>query len=131
MINYHSDVAFDNQFVDGWLTQLWENTNKSENDDRNPGYQELTPMRRWELSEKFGAFQNPKKCSLKGDEIQSMFVKAISTAIFLTYTLVILSIDFGLGQFLKQIKEKGKFAISFDGNVQINTTWGFQKTYFR
>ena len=113
MIKYHSDVAFDNMFVDGWLTQLWENT--SENDDRNPVYETLTPMRRWELSEKFGAFRNPKKCSLKKDEMQGMALKAISTAIFLTFALGMIVIDLGLVQFLKVIKEKGKFAISFDG----------------
>ena len=101
MIKYQSDDTFDNMYIDSNLTS-------------HEGEQ-LVPMRRWELAEKY---QVASSFKLSKKELQRIAILMIPSLIFITFTCTIFLIDESLRLFLKEIEEKAKWAISFQGKTQ-------------
>ena len=102
LLNYYSDDAYDNKFVDDTLRNLW----------RYEGYEKLTPIRRWELNEKF---QVTASIRLSKKELKRMIARAFPTITMTVITLFLVIGDLSLTQLLKALVANGKFAISFKG----------------
>ena len=74
----------------------------------------LVPLRRWELAEKY---QVASSIKLSKKELQRIALLLLPSLIFITFTGTLMLIDEALRQFLKQIEEKAKFSISFQGKI--------------
>ena len=112
MIKYKSDDTFDNMFIDSNLTS-------------HEGEQ-LVPMRRWELLEKY---QVAASFKLSRKELQRIAILMIPSLIFITFTCTIFLIDEALRSFLEEIEEKAKWAISFQGKSQAARVIAAQLAY--
>ena len=102
LLNYYSDDAYDNRFVDNTLRNLW----------RHESYEKLTPIRRWELNEKF---QVTASIKLSKKELKRMVTRAFPTMIMIVLTLFLVIGDLSLAELLRALVANGKFAISFNG----------------
>ena len=102
LLSYYSDDAYDNKFVDDTLRNLW----------RHEGYEKLTPIRRWELNEKF---QVTASIKLSKKELKRMIARAFPTITMIVITLFLVIGDLSLTELLKALVANGKFAISFTG----------------
>ena len=76
LLSYYSDDAYDNRFVDNTLRNLW----------RHESYEKLTPIRRWELNEKF---QVAASIKLSKKELKRMVTRAFPTMIMIVLTLLL------------------------------------------
>lgn len=102
LLNYYSDDSFDNKFIDDNIRKLW----------KQEDYEKLTPLRRWELIEKYQASASVK---LSKKELKGILIKAFPTIILTVITLSLMIGDYGLRELLKTMLANGKFAISFAG----------------
>ena len=102
LLSYYSDDAYDNRFVDDTLRNLW----------RHENYEKLTPIRRWELNEKF---QVTSSIKLSKKELKRMVTRALPTMTMIIITLFLVIGDLSLTELLKALVANGKFAISFKG----------------
>ena len=102
LLRYCSDDAYDNRFVDDTLRNLW----------RHESYQKLTPIRRWELNEKF---QVTASIRLSKKELKRMVTRAFPTITMIVLTLFLVIGDLSLTELLTALLANGKFAISFKG----------------
>ena len=83
MRRYYSDDSFDNACIDESLGQFWENNEKVP----------LTPLRYWELNEKYHYVTSAK---LSLHEIKEMALHSIPTIIVATGIMAIRFSDIGL-----------------------------------
>ena len=125
LLNYYSDDSYDNKFVDDNLRKLW----------RHEDYEKLTPIRRWELDEKY---QVSASIKLSRKELKGMVVRTFPTIVMIIISLFLIIGDFGLSQLLRTLLANGKFAISFTGMEEgfgaeamfnifnKNTTWNMK-----
>ena len=102
LLNYYSDDSFDNRFIDDNVRKLWKQEN----------YEKLTPLRKWELIDKYQVSASVK---LSKKELKNILVKAFPTIILTVITLFLMIGDYGLSELLKAMLANGKFAISFAG----------------
>lgn len=105
MRTYYSDDSFDNMYVDSNLRDLW----KDKPDKK------LTPLRQWELAEKY---QVSSSLKLTKKEIKRIFIQASPTIVFVVITICTVVADLGLKGLLDLILENGQYGISFEGMEQ-------------
>ena len=108
MVEYRSDDAFDNKYIDENIKKLWTEGDK----------QELTPIRKWELLQNY---QIPNSYKLTNSEVKRIFVLLVPCMIFTTVSFSIMIADATLYHFMDIIKDNGKFAISFAGMIHNGT----------
>ena len=94
-------------FVDGNLRHLWKSNPEK--------YEKLTPIRHWELNEKYQVSTSIKLSKVEGKRI---LMTAIPSIIFFVVTSLSLIADFALASLLDAILENGEFGISFSGMEQ-------------
>ena len=109
MVEYRSDDAFDNKYIDENIKKLWTEGDK----------QELTPIRKWELLQNY---QIPNSYKLTNSEVKRIFVLLVPCMIFTTVSFSIMIADATLYHFMDIIKDNGKFAISFAGMIHNGTS---------
>eukprot|EP00095_Tigriopus_kingsejongensis_P011211 maker-scaffold263_size232787-snap-gene-1.30 protein:Tk11211 transcript:maker-scaffold263_size232787-snap-gene-1.30-mRNA-1 annotation:"hypothetical protein LOTGIDRAFT_155733" len=102
---YWSDDSFDNMYVDDNLRRLWRVDKK----------EKLTPLRNWELSEKY---QMSSSMKISKKEAKRILIKAIPTMVFTSLTMTILVMDYALANLLSTLLKHGEFGISFAGMEQ-------------
>ena len=102
LLSYYSDDSFDNKFIDDNVRKLWKQEN----------HEKLTPLRRWELIEKYQVSASVK---LSKKELKGILIKAFPTIIMVVITLFLMIGDYALNELLKTLLVNGKFAISFAG----------------
>ena len=100
MRKYYSDDAFDNMFIDSNIRWREEN------------YVELTPMRNWELNDRY---QISTSIKLAGEEVKRMLIEMIPTMIFTVIVIGIVLTDYSFYYVLVTFQENAKFGISFEG----------------
>ncbi|XP_059079797.1 protein sneaky-like [Tigriopus californicus] len=103
--NYWSDDSFDNLYVDNNLRRLW----------RDHGKEKLTPLRHWELNEKF---QMSASVKISKREATRILTQSIPTMVFTAIVIAVLVTDFALANLLGVLLEHGDYAISFAGMEQ-------------
>ena len=103
MIQYRSDDSFDNKYIDTNIKKKW----------KKEGEPELTPLRKWEVKEKY---QVTTSIWLTNTEMKNIFLKLVPCLIFSTATIGIMIADSSLYHFMDIIHENGKYAVSFPGN---------------
>ena len=106
MVEYRSDDAFDNKYIDENIKKLWTEGDKPE----------LTPIRKWELLQNY---QITTSYKLTKSEVNHIFVLLVPCILFTTVSFSIMIADATLYDFMDIIKENGKFAISFAGKYMI------------
>ena len=106
MVEYRSDDAFDNKYIDENIKKLWTEGDKPE----------LTPIRKWELLQNY---QITTSYKLTKSEVNRIFVLLVPCILFTTVSFSIMIADATLYHFMDIIKENGKFAISFAGKYMI------------
>ena len=112
---YTSDGQFDNKYVDDNLRKLWRD---------DPSREKLTPIRHWEVEEKY---QVSKSIGLTKKESKRILIKSIPTLLFATMTLFTLIADYALVSLLEAVLTHGQFGISFKGmekGVQLGDLFG-------
>lgn len=102
MVQYQSDVTFDNMYIDSNI--------------KNHDGKHLLPLRRWERKERY---QVSASLKLSSDEWHNVFLQMIPSLIFAAGTTAIFIVDFSISSFLYAIKDKAKFTISFEGRVVV------------
>ena len=106
MVEYRSDDAFDNKYIDENIKKLWTEGDKPE----------LTPIRKWELLQNY---QITTSYKLTKSEVNRIFVLLVPCILFTTVSFSIMIADATLYHFMDIIKDNGKFAISFAGKYMI------------
>ena len=102
MKSYYSDDAFDNMFIDNNIQKLWKEEN----------LEQLTPMRNWELNERY---QISTSCKLAKEEVKTIFLETIPTIIFTMIALGIVLADFSFSSVLVAFRENARFGFTFEG----------------
>ena len=102
MVEYRSDDAFDNKYIDENIKKLWTEGDK----------QELTPIRKWELLQNY---QIPNSYKLTNSEVKHIFVLLVPCILFTIVTLAIMITDATLYHFMDIVKQNGKFALTYTG----------------
>lgn len=103
--HYWSDDSFDNLYVDDNLRRLWREQSK----------EKLTPLRHWELNEKFHMSASLK---MSKKEAKRVLIQSIPTMIFTAVVIAVLVADYALANLLQVLLEHGEYAISFAGMEQ-------------
>lgn len=102
MKRYYSDNSFDNELIDANLRKKWQ----------IEGNEELTPMRNWELRERY-KMSNNVKLTLK--ERKKIFVESIPTLLILVFIAGIIFVDWLFSTTIKNFEINAKFGIFFPG----------------
>ena len=105
MRNYYVDDSFDNKFVNDNLRALW----------RRAGMEKLTPLRRWELRDKY---QYTAAFKLSQTEIKDMLLQSIPCLLFGGIASCIVVADYALSSLLQVFRDNAQFGVSFPGCEQ-------------
>ena len=98
--SYYSDSSFDNMYICNNTSHLW----------KHKGYEQLTPLRHWELSEGYKIPGSPK---VTRREFVKLFRNTLPTVLFSLFAILVMVSDYLLGKLLQYIKDKQNITISF------------------
>lgn len=100
--SYYSDTSFDNKYISDNVRHIWK-----END-----YEQLTPLRRWEMKNDFTTATSPK---FTKDELMKSFKRSLPTLLFSLFVGLIMTCDYLLARLLQHVRDNENFTVSFDG----------------
>ena len=106
MLQYRTDDAFDNNYVDDNLRQLWKNKETSLE------FPKITPLRRWEEGEKYKVSNSTK---LTKKELKNVFGRLKETFLFVALTILLLGVDHNIVKLIDVFKRHGNYGITHLG----------------
>lgn len=92
-------------YVDSNLKKMWTKNDKPK----------LTPLRQWELNEKY---QVSMAAKLSAKELKRIVWLTVPTLLFATIAICVLVADTSLASLLDVLKENGEYGITFQGMEQ-------------
>ena len=106
LLQYRTDDAFENTYVDDNLRQLWRNN------DTKTDFPKLTPLRKWEKDEKYQVSNSTK---LTKKEIKNVFWRLKETFIFMALTILLVGVDHNIAKLIDVFKKHGNYGITHPG----------------
>ena len=114
---YYSDNSFDNLYICQGVRKIW----------KERGYEELTPLRRWEINEGYNMYSSAK---FTKRELTKSFQKLTPTMVFTLFSVLVMVSDSILVNIIHSTKGEENIRISFKGmekEVKHLVTWLLSK----
>ena len=108
MLQYRTDDAFDNTYVDDNLRQLWRN------EHTKIDFPKLTPLRNWETDE---LYQVSSSSKLTKEEVKKAFWRLKETLFFIAITIVCVGVDHSIAKLIDVFKRHGNYGITYLGKA--------------
>ena len=102
---YYTDDEFDNMMVDENLKKVW----------KNEGLKKLTPLRKWEIKNRF---QVSSSIKLSKAEVKRIILESLPSIIMTVIIISIVVVDYCFTFVLQAFQDNAKFGLSFPGMEQ-------------